>query len=137
MFEELIQGEFAKENNITLDKLKAMSIAQGMAWRWLMFIEDTERKAQKLDNCLIIKYEDICAKPAEKFEQLCSFYGLSFDKQVKKYVSATTHAFDDDFYSIKKYPLIASQKWKKELSEEEITEIVSVIQSTSSGRKYL
>ncbi|OUR63168.1 hypothetical protein A9Q74_02890 [Colwellia sp. 39_35_sub15_T18] len=137
LFEELIKGEFAQKNNITIEKLKAMSIAQRMAWRWLMFIEDTEQQTKNLANCLVIKYEDICANPTEYYEKICSFYGLSFDEQIKEYISETTSHSNDDFYAINKDPLVASQKWKDELSREEIADITAVIENTASGKNYL
>jgi len=114
-----------------------MSVAQRMAWRWLMFIEDIERRAQTQDNCYVVKYEDICADPNKYFEKILSFYGLSFNQQVQNYIVETTSSSEDDFYSINKDPLVSAQKWKAELSEVEVTEMMDIIMQSQSGKKYL
>jgi len=137
LFEELIQGTYAKEQGITIEKLTEMSVAQRMAWRWLMFIEDIERRAQTQDNCYVVKYEDICADPNKHFGKILSFYELSFDQQVQNYIVETTSSSEDDFYSINKDPLVSAQKWKAELSEVEVTEMMDIIMQSQSGKKYL
>ncbi len=137
VFEKLIQGNYARGHDITIDKLKIMSVATRMAWRWLMFIEDTVRQAQKSDNCMVVKYENVCAEPSKYFAEILNFYGLSFDKQVHDYIIETTSSSDEDFYSINKNPLESSQKWKNELDKSEIVDILSVLEGTSTGKNYL
>jgi hypothetical protein len=128
LFEQLLASKTAVVHELTLDKIKQMTPAQRLAWRWLIYYEQLLEQS-KLDNCLLMPYEHLCVEPMTAFAEVFSFYGLSFDAQIKTYLVASTSSHSDSYYSTSKDPLKAMHGWKSKLPAEDIAAIEAIVGS--------
>jgi len=128
LFEQLLESKTATNNTLTLDKIKLMTPAQRLAWRWLIYYEQLLEQA-KLDNCLLMRYEQLCVEPLAAFAEVFRFFGLTFHQQVKHYLKVSTSSHSDSYYSTSKDPAKAMHGWKSKLPAKDIAAIESIIGS--------
>ncbi|MFQ3189277.1 MAG: hypothetical protein ACI936_000401 [Paraglaciecola sp.] len=126
LFEQLLISRTAKTHQLTLEKIKAMTPAQRLAWRWLIYYEQLLEQANQ-QNCMLMRYEQLCMQPLSAFEDVFSFLELTFDPQVKNYLVESTSSHSDSYYSTSKDPLKAMHSWKSKLPADDITAIESII----------
>jgi hypothetical protein len=126
LFEQLLESKTALVHKLTLDKIKLMTPAQRLAWRWLIYYEQLLEQSS-LENCLLMRYEHLCVEPLVAFAEVFKFFGLTFDQQVKNYLVASTSSHSDSYYSTSKDPVKAMHSWKAKLPAEDITAIEDII----------
>lgn len=135
-FALLLHTEQAKHYGITLEALEAMPPVERMAWRWVLLNEKAMEDCAGLTNCHPVRYEDLCAHPLEGFRELFRYAGLAWNAQTERFIGASTSSEDDAYYAIYKNPIESAMKWRKQLSSEEIRQILAVVAQTKVGRFY-
>lgn len=125
LFENLLQSSSAREVGLSIDSLKGMSIAERLAWKWRIFYESMLEDS-KLDECLLVYYERICLAPTEEFMRILEFLGLELTEATSQYLSTSTSSHSDGYYSVSKNPEAAMSSWKTQMSENDITQVLSI-----------
>ena len=137
LFEMLSGTEPAKKRGLTIERFRAMSPIERIAWRWALVNEKAMQDISGLANCKLLRYEDLCADPVAESKQLLAFTELRWNEQTEKFVRRSTERDTHSYYSIYKNPLRAAMKWRSELSAGDVERILSFVKDTLPGRLFL
>ena len=132
----LIATETARERGVTLEKLKQSHPVERMAWQWLLFNEKALRDLEAKDNAMVVRYEDLCRNPMACTRKLFDFAGLAWSGQTERFIRESTHSGDGDFYGVFRDSARAAEKWRQELSGEEVSMIEKVVSGSRAGSFY-
>jgi Sulfotransferase family len=135
-FSKILTKEHATKYNLDMTTVKAMSPVERLAWRWVIFNEKSLDEIKLLENCLYIKYEDLCHNPIDITKQLFGFVGLDWSDQTDEFINKSTSSELSSYYSVYKNPLVSANKWMQELSKADIDVIMSVVEKTSLRNIY-
>ena len=136
-FALLSETAVARSRGLTLDRFHAMSPVERVAWRWALLNEKTLADVSGLPNCTVLRYEDLCERPAEVSRAMFDFAGLPWDQQTERFVLSSTTRDDHSYYGVFKDPRQSANKWKEELTRDVTAQILQVVADTSAGRLYL
>jgi len=137
IFEMLAPTAPAKRRGLTLDAFRAMTPVERLAWCWALFNEKAMEEVANLTNCTVIKYEDVCGTPIPTARRLFEFAGLPWAAQTDEFIRASTSRDQSGYYSVFKDPLRAANRWREELSEDQVRQIEAVAAQTAPGRLYV
>jgi hypothetical protein len=132
----MIESNVAHSYGMTLEKLKALSIEERLAWRWVITNEKAivEQRGDKKN--LLVKYEALCSNPITVAKYLLKHAGLSWQPQTERFIHLSTSCNSKDYYSVYKNPLDVAERWRKDLSQDQIGRILDIIKGTLPGQHY-
>jgi len=136
LFEMLCQLEQAKRRSLSLSDFRDMRPAVRLAWRWLLMNEKARDDCQGLGNYRTISYDRVCAEPLEQSRAMFDFVGLAWAQQTENFLSASTGRENDAYYSVFKDPLRSANKWRTELSSEDVAQIMGVVDGTWAAELF-
>ncbi len=139
IFEFLLKSESAKQYNLTLEDLKKLEPIERLAWRWVLYNENTLTSCINLDNYTFIYYDNLCKNTLSESKRLFEFSKLTWNRQSEIFVRSSISSKNkgnSSYYSIYKDPEQASNKWKTQLSEEKIQKIMNIV-NKSILTKYI
>ena len=125
LFENLMTSQTAQDNDLSVEKIKAMSVAQRLAWKWRIYYEAMLRNTQRA-NCKMVQYEDVCLDPAGQFRSIIEFTGLPWASSIDEYIDYSTGSHSDSYYAVAKDPKVAMNNWKTQLEQEDIDQILAI-----------
>jgi len=98
------------------EDLKEIPLIEVIAKQWRIGIETARADLEALgrDNYLEWKYEDLCARPHEHFQQVLDRAGLEMTEELHNYLTESVHQQ-------------AVEAWRKRLSEEQVEKIDPII----------
>jgi len=135
-FEALSDIKLAEQQKYTLDDVRAMTQVQKLALRWAMIndqaIEAIENYAER---AIVVRYEDFCTDPVKKTKQVFKEMELPWNKKTEHFLGGIDQE-SESYYSVKKIPEKAMNKWKEQLTTEEITEIKDIVLTSKSGQLF-
>lgn len=136
IFACLLNTHVARGYGLDLEALRALHPVERLAWRWVLFnqkaVEDTHGAA----GCLAVRYEDICARPAEEYRRLFTHAGLDWDAQTERFLRASTGADRTDYYGVVRDPLKAAERWRTSLAAEDARRVRAVVARTPLAGLY-
>jgi hypothetical protein len=135
-FELLSATEEARSRGLTFEAFRTMSSIERIAWRWALLNEKAMAEAVGSEQCRLLRYEDLCTKPAAVARDLFAFAGLQWNNQTEEFISASTSHGRSDYYSVFKNPQDSAFRWRKELPAEIARTILSTVGDTPPGRLY-
>jgi hypothetical protein len=100
----LLRTEQARRYGLTLERLQAMTPAERLTWRWVVFNEKAIDDTAGLANCRVVRYEDVCADPFGVAKDLFRFAGLGWSKQTERFITASTSTHNHAYYSVSRIP---------------------------------
>jgi hypothetical protein len=130
IFEMLLQRSPHKKRNPALDDLKALSMVERLAWRWLLYNEIALSDLAAFRRCYALRYEDLCEDPLGRARELLRFAGLDWHPQVEQFIQRSTARTSERYYSIYKLPLDAAMKWQRQLSPAGVDAVMSVLKTS-------
>ena len=125
-----------RSNNPSLDIMKKLQPVERLAWLWVLTNEKAIADTAGLENCAYVRYEDVCAEPFAKAWELLDFAGLSWHPQVKAFVHQSTSHHSDRYYSVFKDPAVSANKWRSQLSHENIELVLKIVRESSLRNLY-
>ncbi len=132
----LLETQVAKKYEFTLEKLIQMNPIERLAVRWMLYNEKALDEASAFNRVMDFKYEDLCADPISVSKQLMRFCQLSWDAQIEQFLSASTSRSDQAYYSVFKDPLVSANRWRDEMSAEEMEQAWNIIQLSPLAARY-
>ncbi|NOZ52942.1 MAG: sulfotransferase [Gammaproteobacteria bacterium] len=110
-----------------------ISLAQFYALTWKLSNGLILNDNIDTNNFYYLIYEDLCKSPETETHKIFNFLELAMHKKVSTYLKKSTNPNENlltklwskRFYSTTKNPLDSANKWKKELSEKQQSEIMA------------
>lgn len=136
VFEAMMGGAVAREHGLSMEYVRSLGAAERLAWLWVLFNETAYRAARVDSRCLIMRYEDVCAEPEARADELLAWCGLSMHAQTRAFVRESTGGDASGYYGVYRDPLKAAEKWREELPTETVAAIREVIQRSQVGGLY-
>lgn len=137
MLERLMETKQARNHGLKLAQLRSLQPVERLAWRWTLFNEKALEEISGRDVAMTVRYEDVCAAPLEKAREMFEFAGLPWDKQTETFIEHSISGNKTAYYSLIKDPSKSANKWRKELTEEDVRRIMRVAGNTAPGSLYL
>jgi hypothetical protein len=120
-------------------KLPEMDIAEQEALLWLLDVEKAIQVCQVNPHALVVVYEQLVEQPLETLEKIFTHFGLSMDSQVEKFLEQSTEYSMasrikrgeigiNQYFSIFRNSQSCRDRWKQELSPEDINRIMPIVQ---------
>jgi hypothetical protein len=136
IYEMLLALPQAKERGMTIDQVKAMTEAERLAFRWALYYEHALAETNGLENVAVVRYEDFCEHPMEEAKRTFDHCKLGWSWQTENFILSSTTESNSDYYSVFKNPLESAWKWRKELTEVQVNQILAVASQFTAGRWY-
>ncbi len=98
----------------------------GWAFAHAKLLEDVAALA----NVSIVRYEELCTSPLERAREIVEFAGFPWDAAVSQFVEASTKpARHEGYFSLYREPMVSANKWKEELSAQEIDRYMTIVRT--------
>lgn len=136
VLEMLLQTSTARELGLSMDRMRAVTPEERLAWRWALSTEKAIVDTRDTGRCKLVRYEDLCEDPLQVATAMFEFAGLDLDRQTRAFLGASVTRQDDSYYSVFKNPAAVVNRWRHELDEQQVGRILRVAESTSSGRLF-
>jgi hypothetical protein len=115
VFRLLLASSTGARWGLSLQAIRAMQPIERMAWATVVSMEKAVEDVERRGDCRVVVYEDLCAHPRERLQELLDFVGLDFAEQTQSFLMQSTSASSDRYYSVFKDPLEAANRWRREL----------------------
>ena len=138
-FKKLLDLDSAKEFQLTQEQLTDWSTLEADAWGWMLTHDFIIKMASDLPNIHLVNYDAMCESPVLKSQELFEWAGLNWSSQTEDYIKSCISINPDarvGFYSTQQNPLQAANKWKTQLTDEQIQGIMTICQKSEAGRLF-
>ena len=132
----LLAVPLAAKRGVTPDALSALSAVERAAYRWLLSVEAALVGMDGRTNCMTMRYEDLCGEPERATRALFEFSGLDWNDQTARFLAASTHQDDSQYYSVFKNPLRAANRWRDEMRPADVRAVTEVVRESAAGALY-
>ncbi|VAW03899.1 hypothetical protein MNBD_ALPHA01-315 [hydrothermal vent metagenome] len=138
-YSQLSSMDIAKERGWTVDVIKNMSIEEQLACTWVCLNEKALSDIEGQENCFVLLYEYLCNNPVEMSRRLLDFCNLDYTDQTDVFIKSSLNysGGEEKYFQTVRDPKIAAEKWKQELTPEQIEKIKGIVSKTRSGDKFL
>ena len=137
VFEDLLECRPARLRSLTMEKIRALSTVERLAWRWVLFNEQCMEDLRDLSNAYVVRYEDLANSPQRTLQRLFESAGLGWHGQTEEYLLRSTRKHTTGYYNLVKDPGLSATSWRHELSTDDIARIASIVRDSCSGRLYV
>jgi hypothetical protein len=75
---------------------------------------------------IILKYEDACEHPHDRFKAIFNFCSLAFDQQLQRYIESTSKSnggYNAGQYDTKRDSKTLHKRWKNKITEVDINNL--------------
>jgi len=127
----------AARHGLTVDRLRSMTVAERLAWRWVIYNEKAADELAGNPRAMVLYYEELCARPAEIARGMFEFVELDWHPQSQQFVASSTSDSRSDYYSVFKNPLESAWRWRKELDPAEAERVLEIVAQSRVARPYL
>jgi hypothetical protein len=135
---ELADTPQARRHNLTQESLSKEPFAAQLAWNWVIQNEMAMEALEGAKNVKIVRFVDLAEQPEETARGLFQFCGLDWRPEVTRFVQESTRGTGrESYYQLKRDPIDAYTKWRKQLSPEEIDTITGIAAQSEVGRMFL
>jgi hypothetical protein len=135
-FTNLAKSDEADRLGLKIDDYENLSIVEQLAWEWAFSNERMRRDIDGLHNVRLVVYEELAADPLNVARGLFEFADLAWDKQVEHFIRDSTGTHETRFYSLKRNPLYAANRWREALSAEDQNRIAAIVSRAAIGRAF-
>lgn len=127
----------ARRQGLTLESFRGMSDLERNTWLWLLWNESGAEATDGLPNVTTVIYEDLCAAPFELSRRLFDFAGLEWQRQTEAFIKRSVTTQRGGYYSLYRDPSTAANKWRSEVSPEELRVVESIMNCGRVGERFL
>ena len=133
----LAQMKNARSRGLSVAALKTMTPIEVWTWRWVLMNEKALQDAKQGTTTRVVRYEDLCAQPVETTKELFAFTRLDWQPPTTAFLSASTsHRGEAKYYSVYQNTKDAAEKWRREMSAQDVETVMSIAASTEPGRLF-
>jgi hypothetical protein len=127
----------AERHGITIEKIRSLTPAERLAWRWLIYNEKAHDELAANPRATMLYYEQLCAQPLPTTQRLFAFAELDWHPQAERFIADSTSASRSDYYSVFKDPLASAWGWQRELDAAVAERVMSIVARSPVARPYL
>ncbi|MBL4801555.1 MAG: sulfotransferase [Emcibacter sp.] len=138
-YRQLASMTVAKERGWTEEKIKSMSMEEQLACSWVCINEQAMNDIEGQDNCMFFLYEDLCDEPIVVSRKLFDFCNLDYNDQTDTFLKSSMNysGGNEKYFQTVRNPKTAAEKWKQELTAEQIEKIKNIVSGTKAGDNFL
>ncbi len=89
-----------------------------------------------IPNFKLVVYEELCERPMEMVEDIYRFLGWKMETQTVGFVKKSVSSDSSSYWSVFKNPIKSANKWREELSKENIEEVYRVVGNSDIMRLW-
>ncbi|HZS84711.1 MAG TPA: sulfotransferase [Stellaceae bacterium] len=128
----------ARRRGLTMEKLRDLPFVAQLAWSWVI---ENEMALEALDaeavQKMIVRYFDLAVDPEGMARRMLAFCGLEVEEQVIDFIRESSRADGTEgYYELRRVPRDAAQRWRKDLSPDEIDTIMQIVGQSRPGRLF-
>jgi hypothetical protein len=127
----------ARRHGITIETIKALTPAERLAWRWLIYNEKAHDELAGDPRATTLYYEQLCAQPVASARELFARVELDWHEQAQQFLVDSTSASRNDYYSVFKDPLASAWRWQRELDAADAERVMAIVVRSPVARPYL
>jgi hypothetical protein len=135
LFDALLDCARSRALGLTRADIAAMAPVERLATRWMLINEKAYHEMRAVGG-YIVRYEDICAAPEPEVERMFAQVGLDCGPATRRFIEESTGANEQGYYAVTKDPLVAANKWREELSADDVARVMAVVGRAEVGRLY-
>jgi len=136
VFKALLVTNTGKTYGLSLEDIKQLTPEERLAWRWVLTQEKILSDVARCERVLTVRYEDVCANPLATTRRMFEFTGLGWQPQTERFIVASTHAAETDYYSVFKNPRASAERWRSELAPQVIERILRILRISPVSAFY-
>jgi len=123
----------------TLEEMEARSFEEKTAFLWMICNQWIHDSMAGRPGYFMVCYEDLCRELEATTRRLFDFAGLSWNAQTEAFIHAlqSTDARDVGYFNVMRAPLASLDKWRSQLSGEQIERIERLVSLSELGRRFL
>lgn len=128
----------ARRRGFDLKYLQSLSVEEQLASLWMLQNEKVMEEMKGSSHYKMVVYENLCASPPSAVKELFEFAGLDCSAQVDSFIagSQTKASEKESYYQISRNPLESVNKWRKQLSAQQIDRIANIVGESAPGRLF-
>lgn len=127
----------AEQHGVDAAGFEALSPAAQYAWGWVAFNEVAVRQVFGQSNVMLLRYEDLCARPEAAAREVLGFAGLAWHRQTSDFIDACTRFHGSaGYYDVMQNPVVAANRWREAMSDADRAEVARVAVVSSLARFY-
>ncbi len=128
----------AQRRGLTHDKLEGMEVVEALAWHWALLNEMAMDDLDGADGVRLLRYEDLCERPMEVARDLFAFAGIDMHAETERFLQQSiSYEGKERYFQVFRNPLRSANKWREELSEDEIGRILEIVGQTRPGQLFV
>jgi hypothetical protein len=121
--------------------LESLSGAAKNALMWRIGAEQGVASCRQHERALLVQYEELCVNTLEATQRCFGHLEIPFDDQTARFVEDSSkdsdglrkkhgEQFIKDYFSVFRNPVLSMNKWKQELSQDQIDAIFDVVRDS-------
>ena len=132
------QAGMAEGYPFSLEELEASSFEEQSVFLWMIcnqrILDDMAGKA----GYRLVVYEELCRNLEGNTRQLLDFAGLSWSAQTERFIRQleATETGKAGYFDVRRAPLDSLDKWRDQLSPEQIAKIERIVCHAEVGRRF-
>ncbi len=136
MFEQFEATRQYRDFDLSPARLRSMSAEERLAWRWALFNDKAWSDNENDPAYRLLIYEDLCADPVSVARGMFTHCGLDWHAQSEDFIARHSSNDKEDYYSIRRDPVKAANKWRTELTAVQIERILGVTRQSRCGALF-
>ena len=123
----------------SLEKLESSSYEEKAAFLWMICNQRIHDDMVGREGYCMVFYEDLCRELASTTSRLFDFAGLSWNTQTEHFIRnlESRDSGEAGYFDVLRAPLTALDKWRQQLTGEQIDRIERVVSHSEIGRRFL
>ena len=123
----------------SLEELEALSFEEQSAFLWMICNQWIHDSMAGRQGYLMVCYEDLCRDLEATTRRMFDFAGLSWNPQTEAFIRAleTSDTGNAGYFSVMRSPVTSLDKWRDQLSGEQIERIERMISRSDIGRRFV
>lgn len=136
LLKQLLATAAGKAHGVDENDIRQLTYHEQAAWLWCLTQEKILADVAGSDRVLTVRYEDVCAEPFAMTRRMFEFVGLDWQLQTERFVRASTEGSNTDYYSVFKHPQSSAERWRSELSSQDIERILRILRNSPVSSYY-
>jgi hypothetical protein len=123
----------------SLEELEASSYEEKTAFLWMVCNQTIHDDMAEREGYFMVFYDELCRDLAPTTRRLFDFAGLSWNAQTERFIRDLESRAPGEagYFNVLRAPLTAVDKWRQQLTSEQIGKIERVVSHSEIGRRFL